>query len=425
MPRHTPYTLNLVWASEWRMALRKTAFLGEHEVSPVGDRMDLFRETIVDLTANGEPLFDGHDGTRAGTVEIRELDALHPGARGFTVIVRLYDVETRRIASPDTPTIVSFGTMVDDSGQMRFVALDSAELRDGNVLKIVNGEVTELAGERVFVITRRSYLIPIKYEEMAPIKRLAELRNGEKGINLLVAVLVAELKRVGSRFVLSGTLSDESGKLPFTSWGPHLEEGTIVRIENAYVKSWNGMPTVNVGEASVIYEIEHEVPPRLAAPQDVSISELAIREGMYDVMVTGSVISIRPGSGVIQRCPKCGRTVHAARCPKHGDISPVRDFRIKALIDDGTGAVTAVIGRRPAERTYEQLVTQGIATRQATSLGTLEDNPRLLLGMALNVRGDATTSEYGTTLVVKDVTVERDGKAHIEQIKRRLENLQW
>jgi replication factor A1 len=315
--------------------------------------------------------------------------------------------------------------MADDSGQMRFVALDSAELRDGNVLKIVNGEVTELVGERVFVITDRSYLMPVKYEEMTPIKRLAELKSGEKGINLLVAVLVAELKRVGSRFVLSGTLSDESGKLPFTSWGPHLEEGAIARIENAYVKSWNGMPTVNVGEASVIYEIEREVPPRLTAPQDVSISELATREGAYDVMVAGSVISIKPSSGVIQRCPTCGRTVHAARCPSHGAIVPTRDFRIKALIDDGTGAMTAIIGRRPAERMYEQLITQGMAARQATSLRTFEDNRGLLLGMTLSVRGDATTREYGTTFVVKDATVERDGKARIEQIKKRLESLRW
>ena len=407
------------------MALHKAAFLDECEVSPVGDGRRLFRETIVDLITNGEPLFDGDDGTRVGTADVHELDALHPGARGATVIVRLYDVETRRIASPGTPTSVSFGTMADDSGQMRFVALDSAELRDGNVLKLVNGEVTELAGERVFVVTRRSYLMPIKYEEMTPIKRLAELKSGEKGINLLVAVLLAELKRVGSRFALLGTLSDESGKLPFTSWGPHLEEGTIVRIENAYVKSWNGMPTVNVSEISVIYEIEHEIPPCLAAPRKVSISELATREGAYDVMVAGSVISIKPSSGVIQRCPKCGRIVHAARCPSHGAIVPTRDFRIKALIDDGTGTVTAIIGRRPAERVYEQLVTQGMAARQATSLNTFEGNLGLLLGMTLNVRGDATTSERGTTFVVKDAAVERDEKARIEQIKKRLENILW
>ena len=410
------------------MELRKTAvaFLDEREVLPVGDRKSLFRETIADLLANGERLFDGNDGTHIGTGDLHELDALHPGVRGVTVIARLYNVETRRIASPGTPTIVSFGTMADDSGEMRFVALESAELRDGNVLKIVNGDVTELVGERVFVITDRSYLIPVKYEEMTPIRRLAELTNGERGINLLVAVLTAELKRVGSRFVLSGTLSDESGKLPFTSWGPHLEEGTIVRIENAYVKSWEGMPTVNVSETSVIYQIEREVPPRLAAPQHASISALATREGAYDVMVAGSVVSIKPSSGVIQRCPKCGRIVHAARCPSHGDIAPARDFRVKALLDDGTGAVTAIIGWRQAERIYRQLLTQGTAARQAVSLSAFEDNLKLFLtGMTLNVRGDATTNEYGTTFVVKDAAVERDGKAHIEQIKKRLEDLQW
>jgi len=382
-------------------------------------------QRIVAFVASDASMFGEAAHAQRDSRDVYDLRALRPDMHGITVVARLSHVETRRIGTARGTMTVSLGTLTDDSGHLLFVARASDTLQDGVVLKIMRSAVTDVEGDRVLVITDRSILVPVQYEEMPPIRRLAELRSGEKGINLVVAVLETELKRAGSRFVLIGTLSDKSGKLPFTSWGPHLEEGVVVRIENAYVKSWNGMPTVNVSDASTVYEVDDGVPTRLAAPHRVLVSDLASREGSFDVIVRGDVTSIRPGSGFIDRCPRCKRVVHDGRCLAHGAIGALSDFRIKALVDDGTGTVTAIIGREPSEELCRALYTRE-AAKPMKSLHAFEMNMQhLLTGTTLSLRGDATTGKYGTWFVVKKALIEHEEPAHLLQLRQRMEALEW
>ncbi|MGZ4916369.1 MAG: hypothetical protein ACXV45_06880 [Halobacteriota archaeon] len=380
---------------------------------------------IVAFIANNAAVFGEAAHAQHDNGGVYELRTLRPGMHGITVVARLSHVETRRIGSARGTITVSLGTLTDDSGKLPFVARASETLQDGVVLKIMHSAVIDVEGERVLTITDRSIVVPVQYEEMPPIGRLAELKSGEKGINLVVAVLETELKRVGSRFVLIGTLSDESGKLPFTSWGPHLEEGVVVRIENAYVKSWNGMPTVNVSDASTVYEVDDEVPARLIAPHRMLISDLASREGSFDVIVRGDVVSIRPGSGFIERCPRCKRIVHDGRCLAHGAIDALSDFRIKALVDDGTGTMTAIIGRQPSEELCRALYTKE-AAKPMKSLHAFEMNMQhLLTGMTLTLSGEATAGKYGTWFVVKKALIEHEQPAHLLRLRQRMEALEW
>ncbi len=396
-----------------------------HKRAPRGGGRDPLRRPIVAFVAENATIFDEPEHVQRDAAGVYDLRLLHPGMHGITVVARLSNVETQHIDSPRGAMSISLGTVSDDSGQLPFVARHSDALYDGVVLKIMHAAVIDVDGERVLVITDRSVLVPVHYEEMSPIRRLAELKSGDKGINLVAAVLETELKRVGSRFVLVGTLSDESGKLPFTSWGPHLNEGVVTRIENTYVKSWNGMPTVNISDASTLYEVDCEVPARLVTPHHVLISDLASREGSYDVIVRGDVTSIRPGSGFIERCPRCTRIAHDGRCSAHGTVTPTADFRIKAFIDDGTGTMTAVVGRRPSEELCRTLFTKE-ATHPMKSLRAFEMNmERLLTGTTLALRGNATTGKYGTTFVVKKAVIEYKQPARISRLKKRMENLQW
>ncbi|MGZ4903621.1 MAG: hypothetical protein ACXV5I_02275 [Halobacteriota archaeon] len=394
-----------------------------HKRAPRGEGRGPFRRTIVAFLAEHATVFDETEHVQRDAAGVYELHKLRPGMHGITVVARLSNVETERIDSSRGTMTVALGTLSDDSGQLPFVARDSEELRDGVVLKIMHCAVVEVDGEYVLAITDRSVLVPVHYEEMPSIRRLAELKSGDRGINLVVAVLETELKRAGSRFVLVGTLSDESGKLPFTSWGPHLDEGVVMRIENTYVKSWNGMPTVNISDTSALYEVDYEVPARLVAPHHVLIGDLASREGSYDIIVRGDVISIRPGSGYIERCPHCKRIAHDGRCSAHGTITPISDFRIKAFIDDGTGTMTAIIDRASSEELCRALFTKE-AAESMISLSTFEMNvQRLLTGMTLTIRGDATTGKYGTTFVVKKAVIEREKRERVSQLKRRVEGL--
>ncbi|HXY86879.1 MAG TPA: hypothetical protein VEG44_00400 [Candidatus Acidoferrales bacterium] len=255
---------------------------------------------------------------------------------------------------------------------------------------------------------------------------MAELRNGDRNVNLLVQILSSELKKVGSRYIVTGVLVDETGKLPFTSWGPHLDAGTVVKIGGAYVKSWRGMPTVNISDTSSVFEVDVEARPDLEAPKMVKIEELKLQEGTYDVVITGDILSVRPGSGLLHRCPECERVTQNDVCRIHDKVRPRYDLRIKAVVDDGTGATMAVLGKELTERVYGVAMDDIVeAIQGGSSLDAVErDIKRVLTGLSLTIRGNATKRDYDIVFVAQEATIASggiDGRAR--KINGRLKGL--
>ena len=77
----------------------------------------------------------------------------------------------------------------------------------------------------------------------------------------------------------------------------------------------------------------------------MKIEEIDSRDSMFDVAAAGNVVSVRPGSGIISRCPECGRVVQKASCRVHGKVEGIRDMRIKAVLDDGTGVHVSYVSQ--------------------------------------------------------------------------------
>lgn len=357
---------------------------------------------------------------------VRQLADLRAGEQEVSVIVHVSSVKTREVPMNGRQTTVSYGILADRSGKMPFIANVERELNVGDVVAISRGCITELAGKRTFDITEPSTIVRVGHDEPLPIKKLTELRNGDRNINLLVQILSSELKKVGSRYITAGALADESGKLPFTSWGPHLDAGTVVRIDGAYVKSWRGIPTVNIGDMSCVFELDVEAQPCLETPKRVKIEELKMREGTYDVIVTGDVVSVRPGSGLIQRCPECERVVQDGACRVHNKVGSRYDLRIKAVVDDGTGTTMAVLGTTLTERIYGKTMDTVIdALQEGVSLDVVErDIRQVLTGRKLTLRGNATKGDYDVVFVAQDAEIELGGVAdRVQKIKDRLEEL--
>jgi replication factor A1 len=357
---------------------------------------------------------------------VRQLSDLRAGEREVSVIVHVSSVKTREVPINGRQTTVSYGLLADGSGKMSFIAHVERELNVGDVVAISHGCIRELEGKLTFDITEPSTIVRVGRDEPLPIKQLTELRNGDRNINLLVQILTSELKKVGSRYITAGALADESGKLPFTSWGPNLDAGTVVRIEGAYVKSWRGIPTVNIGDMSSVFELDVEAQPRLETPKRVTIEELKMREGTYDVIVTGDIVSVRPGSGLIYRCPECERVVQKGFCRVHNKVRSRYDLRIKAVVDDGTGDTVAVLGKALTERIYGKTMDTVIdAIREGTSLDGVErDIRQVLTGRTLTLRGNATKGDYDVFFVARDAEIELGGVAdRAQKIKDRLEEL--
>ena len=357
---------------------------------------------------------------------VRQLAELRAGEREVSVIVHVSSVKTREVPIDGRQTTVSYGILADGSGKMPFIANVERELNVGDVVAISHGCITELAGKLTFDMMEPSTIVRVGHDEPLPIKKLTELRNGDRNINLLVQILSSELKKVGSRYITAGALADESGRLPFTSWGPHLDAGTVVRIDGAYVKSWRGIPTVNIGDTSCVFELDVEAQPCLETPKRVKIEELKMREGTYDVIVMGDVVSVRPGSGLIHRCPECERVVQKGVCRVHNKVGSRYDLRIKAVVDDGTGATMAVLGTALTERIYGKTMDTVIdAVQEGVSLDVVErDIRQVLTGRTLTLRGNATKGDYDVVFVARDAEMELGGvTGRAQKIKDRLEEL--
>jgi replication factor A1 len=119
-----------------------------------------------------------------------------------------------------------------------------------------------------------------------------------------------------------GLLGDESGTIKFTNWAsahlPLVEEGKSYAIRNVVTKSWQERFSVSFNKTTEI------------TPVDEEVSVVRAEEHR-----TGVIIDVQSGSGLIKRCPDCGRLVIKGSCPEHGKVESVYDLRIKAVLDDG------------------------------------------------------------------------------------------
>ncbi len=115
------------------------------------------------------------------------------------------------------------------------------------------------------------------------------------------------------------------------------------------------------------------------------------------------MLEVRDGSGLIERCPECGRAIQNDQCRSHGAVDGEDDLRIKAILDDGTETVTAIIGTELTEAIYGGGVEAAKeAARDAMDKAVVADAIREeLVGDSYRVRGSLSIDEYGANLTVE------------------------
>lgn len=151
--------------------------------------------------------------------------------------------------------------------------------------------------------------------------KISDVNDHERWLNLKAKVV--RLWEPNSPSIAQvGLLGDETGTIKFTNWAnaqvPLIEEGRSYAIRNVVTKSWQGRFSVSFNKTTEIIPLDEEVSVLRAEEQR-----------------TGVIIDIQSGSGLIKRCPECGRLVIKGSCPEHGKVDSIYDLRIKAVLDDG------------------------------------------------------------------------------------------
>lgn len=173
-------------------------------------------------------------------------------------------------------------------------------------------------------------------------RELKSLKIGEN-INTICRVLEkfkrrarVKTKEGAEKVIFEGKIADYTAKFPILSFEKReeIEKDKVLRIENAYVRRWKGMPALYIGRNTKIREISVDFPSysELIKPKKSTILEIISSEGALDVIVEADVVSV---SG--------------------------EDKRGRVGIDDGTGAMFLLVKEK--EKEIMQHFRIGMSTR--------------------------------------------------------------
>jgi replication factor A1 len=131
-----------------------------------------------------------------------------------------------------------------------------------------------------------------------------------------------------------GLLGDETGTIKFTKWAksdlPSLTEGEVYHLTNLVTDEYQGQYSVKLNSTTTIEQLDRE-----------------IEVGTNTSSVSGALVDIQKGSGLIKRCPHddCTRVLQNGRCSDHGQVDGEFDLRIKAVIDTGDTTQDVIFDR--------------------------------------------------------------------------------
>ena len=360
----------------------------------------------------------GGDASMLGG-EWTKIQNLSPG-RSVNLLARVVTSNSRELEGDNGPRQMIYGILGDETGTVPFTLWEGGfPYEKGDVLRIKNAYTREWQGQVQISMGDRSFLektededIPMVFNRDPVEATIGDIKDGMRNVTTKFRVMEVEAREVevneNLKTVYSGIAGDETGMVRFSSWHDFgLIEGQVYRVEGAYVRSWRGAPQLTFDENATCEKMpDEEVSPvEDIQEQDImSLSELIGHGGAVGIRIRGILIDIKRGSGLILRCPECNRATNKGLCMVHGKVKGNHDLRIKGVLDDGTGAVTVIIGKELTEklsgRTMEQYIED--AKEAMTNEVTRDHLIGELLARPLEVRGNSAKDEFGVMVIAED-----------------------
>jgi replication factor A1 len=351
------------------------------------------------------------------TKVVESISDLVPGMRNVSIKARIISIQKMERKSG---TSYYRGFLGDSGSEIRYSAWVQFPFEPNTPVFIQNVSVREWNQRAEVVINDSSFVSPIediegllpKIEEGVP-STISELNKDSRDVDVEVRVIESREVTVNSKGrqvdIVKGIIADRTGRISFTCWGPvNIQEGGCYRIIGGYVKEFKGQMDLNLSPGSIFRPLSGDRLPsseELMKPEDSRVINLLEGKFSGPVFLRGTVISIRNGSGLFQRCVDCGRRLNKGTCTVHGRTKGEWDLGFKGIFDDGSSTAfirgDRTIVESILDSTMEDL-TEEIKENldPETILGRLEEE---MLGRPVTITADPLLDDYGITLQVSNI----------------------
>jgi replication factor A1 len=367
----------------------------------------------------------GDDGSAEGEPEPTDIADVTTDDASASVTAVVLTAGKRSIRYQGEDQVIVEGELADGTGRISYTAWEEFGLEPGDTVAIGNANVREWEGspelnlgESTSVTSAPGMDVP---DDIGGERDLIDLKPGDRGRIVEARVVDVEERTIdgrdGETEILSGVLADDTARLPFTDWDPHdtVIEGASIRIEDTYVREFRGVPSVNISEFSTVSALDRAV--AVAEATRLTVQEAVETGGAFDVEIEADIVGVRDGSGLIQRCPECDRVVQKGQCRTHGEVDAEDDLRVKAILDDGTGALTAILDTELTAEVYGGGIDVARdAAKEAMDQEVVADEIReAIVGREARVRGNLSIDDYGANLNAESFElIEADPAARAE-----------
>jgi replication factor A1 len=351
----------------------------------------------------------------------KKISEMTGDEKNVDITARVVFIEEKQISVRGVQKTIFSAILGDETATAPFTVWDVGkfELEKGHTYDFKNAYTKKWKdtlqinfGERsVAEPSERQIQVPDRRISYASDVKIADLAEGSGDVNVTGKIISVEPKTITSRgetrTVFTGFIADDTGKVQFTAWNDlKLQADETICAKNAYVRAWRGVPQLNFGEQCEVSRVDSIFTEVQSGVSKRNIAEIFKAGGGLDVMVVGSIVDVRTGSGLIRRCPQCSRSLTSDECVTHGKVEAVQDLRLKVVIDDGTGALTAIIKRDATEKltglTFEKAIALSKETGdQESVIRAIEE--RVLI-MNVSASGNVLSDEFGPMMIVREIS---------------------
>jgi len=372
----------------------------------------------------------------------RKLAELRPNEPNVDFVAKVLSANAKEIQAKGEKKQIVFGFLGDETTTLPYTAweIEDLQLSKGDVISVKGAYTREYQGRVQINFGNR---VSIKKEDPSTVDdiqvaqgpprfvEIGELREAMGYVEVKGRILSLEPREVTvqgeTKKIFSGVLADETGKVQFTAWSDFkLKEGEVVKISRGTVKAWRGIPQLSFDERGEVIKIKEKYPSaeELRKTGVRMIAEIAAKGGAVDATVRGVLIEVRDGSGLIMRCQECKRALQKGMCKLHGRVDGYPDLRVKAILDDGSGAVGVVMNRELSEKLLDITLDESMQkAKEKMNFDIVKDEMDELLTLkVLVVSGPVTADQYGLSMIAKEAQLSiPDVKQEAEKLLVELE----